>query len=115
MKKILLASAVVVTLFNAAGDERGDPGVERVAAFQQDAEGGRGRERMTGGHATGRSHHRGSKRRSRGLAILNRHLPGAGCVKERNDEGRREQDLLHGYFFSGALSMVAFLMSVSFG
>ena len=89
------AEAVEILLEDAAGDERRDAGVKRVAAFQQDAEGGSGRQRMTGGHATGRSHHRGTKRRSRGLPILDRHLPGAGCVKQRNDDGR-PADLFHG-------------------
>ena len=71
----LAAEAVEILLEDAAGDERRDAGVEGVAALQQDAEGGSGRERMTGGHATGRSHHRGTERRSRGLPILDRHLP----------------------------------------
>ena len=96
----LAAEAVEVLLEHAAGDERRDAGVKRVAALQQDAEGGRGRERMTGGHATGRSHHRGPQRRSRGLPILDRHLPG-----ERNrassEQSRAECDAeSHGPSFS---------------
>ena len=79
------AEAIEVLLEDTAGHERCDAGVKRVAAFQQDAEGGSGRERMTGGHATGRSHHRGPQGRSRGLPILDRHLPGSGAAKERND------------------------------
>ena len=93
------AEAVEILLEHAAGDQRRDAGVKRVAAFQQDAEGGRGRQRMTGGDATGRSHHRGTQRRSRRLPILDRHLPG-----ERNRENAATQPessfsriLLHGY------------------
>ena len=74
----LAAEAVEILLEHAAGDERCHAGVKRVAALQQDAERGGGRQWMTGGHATGRSHHRGPQRRSRGLPILNRHLPRAG-------------------------------------
>ena len=89
------AEAVEILLEHAAGEKRRDAGVKRVAAFQQDAEGGSGRKRMTGGHAAGRSHHRGPQRRSRGLPILDRHLPRAGCVEETERDGD-EQDFFHG-------------------
>ena len=86
------AEAVEILLEDAAGDERRDAGVERVAALQQDAERGRGRERMTGGHATGRSHHRGPQRRSRGLPILDRHLP-ARSGTAKNQQATANGDL----------------------
>ncbi len=70
----LAAEAVEVLLEHAAGDERRHAGIKGVAALQENAERGRGGERVTGGHATGRSHHRGPQRRSGGLPILDRHL-----------------------------------------
>ncbi len=44
----LAAEAVEVLLEHAAGEQRGDAGVEGVAALQQDAERRGGRQRMTG-------------------------------------------------------------------
>ena len=78
----LAAEAVEVLLEHAAGDQRRHAGIKGVAALQQDAERGRGGERVTGGHATGRSHHRGPQRRSCGLPILHRHLARAGAGTE---------------------------------
>ena len=107
----LAAEAVQILLEHAAGDQRRHAGVERVAAFQQDAERRRGGERMTGGHAAGRSHHRGPQRRSRRLPILDRHLPGAGAVEQRDDQRRsragffswlsRRSVFAVDYFFAG--------------
>ena len=87
----LAAEAVEILLEHAADEQRRDAGIERVAALQQDAERRRRGQRMTGGYATGRSHHRGPQRRSGRLPILNRHLR-QGTANQRRDTNAHGAD-----------------------